>query len=373
MLNKLSTATWGAYAPYLFVNLLFVLKYTQRITPYFVGVGAVYVLVGILLLYLLHAFVAKVKQPLVWLSAIVGVALIGGVYLQYAIDPYSLQVDRWSALHNFLQYMLNGEYPYAANTHLGGFGSPFPIWQLFHLPFYLLGNVGLSIFVVTLLFVVVVCKCYGTKMAVCVSALLFLCPAYWYEVAVRSDLMTNLLLVSIVVMALHKYKISLSNHLCLLGLLVGCLASTRLIALIPMAVLYGKEFLQLSLKDKCVFIATVLFVFALTFLPFLMWDGSTLLFFEYNPFVLQTRQGSALVFVLFALIAIGMVLYADRKKISVYLVTGGLLNLLVLFAMVEKMYLMDAWTKLFTPMFDITYFSAALPFYCLCVGWLHAK
>ena len=45
--------TWGAYAPYLFINLLFVLKYTQRVTPYYIGVGALYVVVGVLFLYVI--------------------------------------------------------------------------------------------------------------------------------------------------------------------------------------------------------------------------------------------------------------------------------------------------------------------------------
>ena len=68
------------------------------------------------------------------------------------IDPYSIKVDRWSAIHNFLTCLLAGEYPYAAQTHLGGYGSPFPVWQLFHLPFYLLGNVGLSLIVAVIIF-----------------------------------------------------------------------------------------------------------------------------------------------------------------------------------------------------------------------------
>ena len=84
--------------------------------------------------------------------------------------------------------------------------------------------------------------------------------------------------------------------------------------------------------------------------------------------MLQTRQGSVGVLLLFALIAIPFVLVAERKKCDLYLVIGGLLNALVIFAFAEKMMVLQVWTQLFTPMFDITYLSAALPFYILQMG-----
>jgi len=360
--------TWGAYAPYLFINLLFVLKYTQRVTPYYIGVGALYVVVGVLFLYVIRWSIDHLKNPNYLGWSIFTVLLAVGVYLQYSIDPYSLQVDRWSAIHFFWDECLQGNYPYAAGTHLGGYGSPFPVWQLFHLPFYLLGNVGLSIFFVSALFVWVVYRFYGAKSLFVVTSLLLFSPAYWYEVAVRSDMIAHLLLVSSLVLYLHNKKISLSNHLYAIACLAGLLASTRFIALIPLAVLYGKSFLQLSIKDKLVFVFTAIAVFVLTFLPFLLWEASTLLSFQYSPFVLQTRQGSVGVLLLFALIAIPFVLVAERKKYDLYLVIGGLLNALVIFAFAEKMMVLQAWTQLFTPMFDLTYLSAALPFYMLQVG-----
>ena len=236
--------TWGAYAPYLFINLLFVLKYTQRVTPYYIGVGALYVVVGVLFLYVIRWSIDHLKNPNYLGWSIFTVLLAVGVYLQYSIDPYLLQVDRWSAIHFFWDECLQGNYPYAAGTHLGGYGSPFPVWQLFHLPFYLLGNVGISIFFVSALFVWVVYRFYGAKSLFVVTSLLLFSPAYWYEVAVRSDMITHLLLVSSLVLYLHNKKISLSNHLYAIACLAGLLASTRFIALIPLAVLYGKSFLQ---------------------------------------------------------------------------------------------------------------------------------
>lgn len=360
--------TWGAYAPYLFINLLFVLKYAQRVTPYYIGAGALYVVVGVCLLCLMRRYLKVIKHSAYAGWALFAVILAGGLYLQYSIGPYSLQVDRWSAIHFFWDECLQGNYPYAAGTHLGGYGSPFPVWQLFHLPFYALGNVGLSVFFVSALFLGGIYRLYGAKPMLFVTMLLLFSPAYWYEIAVRSDLITNLLFVSTIVIYLHKKPICLSDYVCVIACLVGLLASTRFIAIVPLAVLYGKPFLQLSAKNKCIFIFTVMAVFMLTFLPFVLWEGSTLLFFQYSPFVLQTRQGSVWVLLLFALVAIPMVLVAGRKKIALFLLIGGLLNALVLLAFTEKMILLQAWSQLFTPMFDLTYLSAALPFYMLQVG-----
>ena len=82
------------------------------------------------------------------------IVLMIGVFVaaQCSLDPMTIQVDRWSAIHNFLNHLVHGIYPYAAQTHLGGYGSPFPVWQLLHLPFYWLGNVGLSFAVGVILF-----------------------------------------------------------------------------------------------------------------------------------------------------------------------------------------------------------------------------
>ena len=373
MPNKCTMTTWGAYAPYLFINLLFVLKYIQRVTLYYLGVGALYVVLGVLLLYGIGRCIERFKYPTYAALLLFAVLLAGGLYLQYSINHYSLQVDRWSAIHFFWDECLQGTYPYAAGTHLEGYGSPFPVWQLFHLPFYALGNVGLSVFFVSALFLGVVYRLYGAKSMLFVTILLLFSPAYWYEIAVRSDMITNVLLTSTIVLYLHKKQISLSGHVCSIACLVGLLASTRFIALIPLAVLYGKAFLQLSTKNKCVFIFTVMAVFVLTFLPFVLWEGSTLLFFQYSPFVLQTRQGSLWVLLLFALIAIPLVLVSKRKGESIFLLIGALLNMLVVFAFLEKMYFSHAWSQLFTPMFDLTYLSAALPFYMLHAAILRVK
>ena len=357
-----------AYIPYLCINLIFVLKYSQRVTSHYFFVCVAFALASIIFLYFLKPIINRLKKTSIWLFAsLIGLLLMAGV-LQCLIDPYQLQVDRWSAIHFFLDELFQGNYPYKAGTHLGGYGSPFPVWQCFHLPFYFLGNVGLSFFVVSFIFVYSIYKFYGAKSALYIWMLLVASPAYWYESVVRSDLITNLILSATIVLWLKNKEIKFSGHIVSLACLIGLLASTRFISIVPIAALYGASFLKLSFKKQITFISIVAFVFVLTFLPFLLWEGESLLFFEYNPFILQTRQGSWFVLLLFVIVAIVSVIYATRKNKSLYLLTAYLLNFLVVTAFVEKMILNDAWGKLFSPMFDITYLSLALPFYVLYLG-----
>ena len=348
---------------FLIINVLFVDKYASRITEYHWFVSLAYLIVGALIVWIVIKKLMSSIHASKWLMVIGLSFLLLAIVLQYFVDPLSLQVDRWSAIHNFLNGMLAGEYPYGQQTHLGGYGSPFPVWQVLHLPFYFLGNVGLSIFVVVLAFIGTLYYIYSNKVALMATILLVISPAFWYEIVVRSDLITNIMLMAVLVEWLSYKRIKLGDYPGLVGILSGLVLSTRLIALIPICVLYGYEFLRVDWRKQCVFLLTTILIAVTTFLPFLFWEGSTLLFFEYNPFVLQTRQGSWIVLFVFAMIAIAMTIYLKENKTYRNAFTGMILNVLVVMAFVEKMWQQNLWDALYSSAFDITYLTIGLPFY----------
>lgn len=348
---------------YIAINTLFVEKYVSRITSYHWLVAIIYVIGVCLVIWFLNKRLNLVNCSLKTFIGILIVMSAIAIGLQYTIDPFSINVDRWSAIHNFISGMLQGQYPYGQQTHLGGYGSPFPVWQILHLPFYAIGNVGLSIIFVMLLFLLTVYRVYSNKIALFASVLLCISPAFWYEVAVRSDLITNIMLSAIIVDWLVYKNVKLTNHIIGIGILMGLILSTRLIAVIPICVIYGYEFLQMPWKKQCLFGLIIIGVFSLTMLPFVFWEGSTLMFFDYNPFILQTRQGSWLVLLIFAIIAILMVVLLREKTTYRLAVTGLLLTTLVAMAFLEKMWQHTLWDELFSSTFDITYLSVALPFY----------
>ena len=350
---------------YILINTLFVEKYVSRVTSLH-WIFAIAYIVGVVgFLWVIRHYSPKCKHPFKWFLALLIIfSCIAGI-LQLSIDPFTLNVDRWSAIHNFLSGMFCGHYPYGQQTHLGGYGSPFPVWQILHIPFYALGNVGMSIIIVTILFLWTLNRLYSPKVALVAGILLCISPAFWYEIAVRSDLITNMMLSALIAEWLVHKNVKLINNVIGLAILVGLTLSTRLIAVIPLCVLYGYEFLQLSWKKQSLFLLIILGTFTLTMLPFALWQGSTLLFFEYNPFVLQTRQGSFLVLLIFACGAIGVTIWMHGRMNYRTIITGLLLTSLVVMSFVEKMWKENLWTELFSPTFDITYLSVALPFYIL--------
>lgn len=348
---------------YLAINLLFVAKYGLR----FLSVTSVlllalaYVLFVTTIVYISRRFSNRI------LCAFVVILFLLLLIAQYSIAPYTIQVDRWSAIHNWIKNLFEGVYPYSAQTHLGGYGSPFPVWQIIHIPFYLLGNVGLSVFFFTAIFQYAVSLVYGNKAAHTASLLLIFSPCYVYEIIVRSDLIANFLLIVSLVLLLSKYRVTLDRMWVLLACLCGMAMSTRLSALIPFMVYYLAEYFRSSWKIRIGFPLIALSVFVLTFLPFLFWDSQMLLFFEYNPFVLQSRQGHLSDFLLF--IPLGLWLSLRWKSsMRLYMFnTAMILLCLVIVTFMHNMYLNNNWDELFMSSYDITYFNMSLPFLMLAM------
>lgn len=350
---------------YLSINSLFVLKYGQRALP----LSLVYCILG--LYWVTVALVFKFRERLTRFMSfkaqlcIIIAALILLACCQSLIDPFSIKVDRWSAIHNFIYNLFHGIYPYSANTHLGGYGSPFPVWQFFHIPFFLIGNVGLSFILGTILFLDSIRRQFNKEISFQCFVLLFISPAFIYEVLVRSDLITNFLICAAIITYFYKYNITLSRNLILVGVITGAMASTRISTLIPIIIYYFPEFIKLKLKKQLIFSLIVVSVFLLTFLPFLLWDGEMLLFFEYNPFVLQTRQGNPIDFLLFVPLGIYLSLSCKDNIKKYFFNTSCMLTFFVLITFVHNMYIYENWDQLFEPFYDITYFNMALPFLIL--------
>lgn len=356
MSNKINNKLY--IVAYLAINILFILKYGLR---YFSWSSSVLISIAYICFILLFFYLfKKVNFKVIFLPLVVAFLLL--VLLQYYIDPYQLQVDRWSAIHNFLKNLFSGIYPYSAQTHLGGYGSPFPIWQLLHIPFYWLGNVGLSVFITVVVFIDAIRRLFDIKRAVFAFALLVLSPAFVYEVTVRSDLMTNFLLCAGLIMYFVHYKISLDNHFCFLAIFFGLVASTRLSAVIPFGVYFLYDFIRLGFRRQSLLILISLIVFVSTFIPFFLWDGEMLLFFEYNPFVLQSRQGNITDFIVFIPIGIWLSLSWKGSFSKYSFHTALLLILLVVITFIHNMYINNNWYELFESAYDITYFNMSLPF-----------
>ncbi len=355
---------------FLSINCLFIAKYITR-THVNLLVGLSLYLVVIFVLYLfvkriMNCHDRTIKYLYFSLSLLI---LTGIVIIQYSTNPYSLMVDRWSAINNFIEYLFQGKYPYLAKTHLGGYGSPFPVWQFLHIPFYLLGNIALGMcFSFILLSITLRWYFSDYRKPLIFMLFLFVSPAFWYEVTTRSDLFYNLLDCLLIILVFHKNKYSISNHPIIIGIICGLFLSTRLSVFFPFLIYFFKDFMDVNGKQKLIFFSVSVLSFVISFAPLFIWDFHSLMFFRYNPFVLQTRQGSILEVILLLVVAI---LFSLKWKTDfnkcIHLISYSLL-LLVLMTFIHNMILDNFHYGLFTGKYDITYFNMALPFcvFILC-------
>ena len=360
-----------AEALFITVNVLFVAKYSARIseTAGLFATLAALVFYYVLPRFLIHYYIYKGTELSAWSKRIAWgaclLAFAGMLAVQYAIDPFSIQVDRWSALHFPIQNLLDGAYPYSANTHLGGNASPFPVWQILHIPFYLMGNVGLSFFVAVALFIWSSRKACGSTKALIISLLLFSSVAVWYEVSVRSDFITNFLLLGAIINLVfpHMRQEWVERNGCWIALAVGLLTCTRILVLIPIAMLLLPCFVRMSWRRQVLVSLLTISVFALTFLPFALWDWQEFYHYQNNPWALQTRQGNLADFILFVPLALFLSLNYKGNTERYYRNSAMMLALFVAITFLHNMYLSENWS-LFSSSYDITYFTSALPF-CL--------
>lgn len=369
--NHIANKLGLAEVLFIIVNVIFVAKYSARIAESFALWSTLfaavfyYILARLLIPYYLSGY--KRNMMIVW--GICLLALVGMVAMQYVIDPYTLQVDRWSALHFPIQNLLSGVYPYTASTHLGGNASPFPVWQILHIPFYFLGNVGLSFFVVLAIFLWSCWKVQGKETVAIVC--LFLCTsvAVWYEVAVRSDLITNMMLVSSLINLSFRCLSQewIVKRRAWIAVAVGLMASSRLIVLIPIGLLLLPYFVKMSWRKQIAVILLATSVFILTFLPFALWDWHEFFYFHNNPWALQTSQGSISVILFFVPIAILMAMTHNGKSVIYYRNSALMLVAFVSATYVYNMYSSENW-DIFSSTYDITYFSTSLPFCLLAIG-----
>ena len=349
---------------YIGVSYVLMCKYSMRATPHYGYVCLIYSMVLAVFLQLANSKLLRLSQQQAarWFWPLLIIFAVAMFAVQYHFDPMENKVDRWSAIAYPIQYLLQGDFPYMAKTHLGGNASPFPAWLLFHVPFYLLNNVGLSEIFTTVLFVFSIRKLYGSQTACCAIVLLAMCINLWYEIAVRSDLISNFLLLATFINYLQAYHISLKNSPWVLAICVGVWLSTRLSVAFPLFILLFPDYIRLSWNKQLLISAVVIGLFVLTFLPLVIWNADELFGAANNPFSLQFRQGSPLSALVLVLVALLMSLSWKGKYDLLMLYAGVILLLVPIISYGLSMYTYDNWTSVFLSTYDITYFDAAIPF-----------
>ncbi len=370
--TKIISSTYLHLMLFICINAIFILKYLPRydINPYVsLIVYLFFVFIGLNFYNKITSGISEKAHKFIYLSVISLTVIFIAVSL-ILIDPYTIRVDRWSALSFFWDSFFAGKYPYGTHTHVSetNFASPFPIWHLINLPFYLLKDVGISIIFFLCLFSYAIYKYFESyHKALLVMILLLISPAYWWEILVRSDGLSNALLVMMLILWFTKNSKSLANNLTFSILICGLIAATRFTALLPLALFFFQQYLKLPINQKVIFPFSVLLIATLAFLPFILWDTDSWVFFSRNPFMSQTGNGDWRA--LLIMFAIGVFMALKWKTIEEYFATTAIfVSSFILLNQLIRMKKYEGSIFFSDAVVDVSYFTLALPYLIILVA-----
>lgn len=354
------------YLAFIFINTIFIFKYTEKI-----DVINEFIITFIYLSILLIMGFVYVRldlknyyKPLFLFISIL--FFVFTIYLNIKIDGNTLMVDRWSAMEVGIEALLNGAYPYSATDHLNGRTSNLPTLLFIGIPFYLLGNIGFLQSFAFLLFLYAIFKVFDNyKDRLFCITLLILSPSYLWEIYVKSDLMSNFIIILLAVILIEK-KISqkIKINPISTSFLFTALIMTRVTAIIPISLLFFKHFYKYSLQKKIIF-TLISFATIIVFMYLCFNKVSSLEhFYKHNPFELQNRQLPSIISFILILIP---TLYSFRVKnlkailfwIFIFLLLPVLIGFLI------SIFKHGFSLSLFGSYFDISYFNMVLPFLLL--------
>lgn len=279
---------------FIIINTFYLLKYGTKhnipLLPIIIGFTAIqFVLLGGK--NIIYKLLSKLNTIIYILLVCL---LLGGIlFLTKYIDRYMLNVDRWSAMEVAIRALLSGEYPYTAIDHLGGRTSNFPGLLLLGIPFYILGDVGYFQAFSFLFFAFTLYKVFEINQAFYILLLLGISIPFWYEIAVISDFMSNMLVVISFIMLwnhyfakeIYKKEIALAIGICILLL-------TRGFTYIPIALYLFAPFFQIPFKKQIKFIGSSIIISSLLLLLVFYHVPDIETLKAYNPLVLQTSYTS---------------------------------------------------------------------------------
>ena len=352
---------WSVFFFYFFINGLFVLKYS--------GENSVYYLVAYLLaILILGVFYVKINLKIVvykylfWI--LVALFFLFSLILNYYVDDTSLNVDRWDAMEIGIKAVLNNEYPYDIKDSMGRESSNLPFLIILGMPFYLIfGSVGFLQSFSFLLFSYLIFKVFHNyKLRLAGLVLLVLSPSYLWEVYVKSDLLSNFVIVIsysyLIWTRFIQYKKIKIEWVSLLTALVFL---TRLSVLIPLTIILLKALYKLTFSGKFRFAGIFTLAVSGILYFFLRNAENWEVLINHNPFTIQgSKQPIAL-----SVFLIIMAIYFSFKAKSFFdiVFSSGLILFIAVFSTFLLYLLEFGYAKVIDDsFFDLSFFNMSIPF-----------
>ncbi len=358
---------------FLLINTLFVLKYTERQS--FVSANLLlftYLLIvcfGLFVLSKAKTFLNKMKYFNYYFLVGSFLVFLIFIFVNIYVDGNSLNTDRWSAMDVTIQAILNSEYPYVIEDHLGQTSSNLPGLFYVGLPFYLLGDVGFLQPFVFLISCVFLSKIKIQQSSKLLILFLFLTsPAYLWEIFAKSDLMSNLiLLILFIFFWKSKFQGNYFKRIILLSFICAFFFLTRGIVVIPLILFLFSGFMKIDIKLQLKFVLFFLLSILLISFPVLITvpDINTLI--KFNPFSHQTRYAPKILQILVIVVTFGIAFKVKSFGIAIkstFILFSLLLFITFILNSIEEGFV----DNLYGNLFDISYLSMILPFAIILIA-----
>ncbi len=348
---------------YFLINGTFMLKYAVRLTELAWILVFIYFAIVVLIVFKHEYWDTKIsfhKSQFI----LIFITVIAGVIIWQNLPVDQLRVDRWSVISSFLDNLLAGEFPYEATSHLNNPPGPFPFHYVLAFPFYLIGEIGYFTVMGFIGFYLIV-RYYSQEIAgsSLPLLLLFLSPAWWWELAVRSTILINMVMVIAWLLWLKGNFNRKSESILHIAFIGGLLVSTRgIVGVIMISVLSYMFYNRDKFTHWLAFTLIMGMGFVSTLIPFMIWDAG--LFFKYNPVTLQAGF-----LPLWILVLIFFITALSGKWISsithLIKLSGPALFVIVFLSITKTIFQVGLTQAIRDSVFDISYFLFALPFLLL--------
>ena len=345
---------------YVLINTLFVWKYSTEYAG-FSWMPVLYLVAIVFFLRLIsrHYNLESLRREswgTIYAVAVLLIA-IGLTFLMLRFDPQNINVGRYPALHDWITRFLAGKFPYGSDVNPSGM----PFLFMLAMPFYFLGDLGFFQICTFLIFAALVCRQSGRNLAAClrIIVLLVISPIFLFEIVVRSDLFSNMVIVLLYIYILERFSAGERIlNIILLGLIGGLILSTRGVVLMIYIILLLYMIRQREMRYH-IFLPSMLVGFILTLLPFALWNYDQ--FMQSGPLAIQSSYipGWAFILAIVASVVSGVAVRSFRGMyMAVYLTLFGI----VLIAFARSVIQFGVVQSVLRDRFDISYFSFCLPF-----------
>jgi len=350
---------------YILINVLFIAKYSSRVTPYYYLLSIAFALTLPVLFYLAGHIPEKYFTKKVFFVFVI--LFISFSIVCFAIIPQeSLRVDRYEMIRLFWDNFFAGINPYTPRSLGTNIPGPFPFYFYLALPFYAIGELGFLSLLGFLLFIVLLRKFIQDESnRILILLALMLSPAYWWEIVARSTLFLNTTLVVAYIFLLAILDLEKNKNIIFSAILFGLILSTRSIVLtVMLPYLFFIGVYKTGLKKLSLWVLGIGIGFTATFLPIVFFSG---FFPSNNPFAVQNIFLPLWFPITILLLMI--VISIRIHEISEFIFISMLMMVVLVFAYFFLQVTHDNfYIALFKDGADISYIILTLPFVLIGLG-----